>query len=317
MVGGRPESPAKWEALGQLPSTTCQLPHTVLWRGLARGTFCSPEYAVAPFDRAVLSWNSDGPAAFALEVNGAHYCMGHWGDQPRSERTDFVDVDTLALPSPARSFRFQVDAAPGTAVTLAAVAHWREKRRRPIQDPKRKIRNPQAWGEVLRVPERSQFLEEKDAAGICSPTAVAMVLEFHGIKKSTREVADGVYDHAARIYGNWPFNTAYAHRVSGLETFVCRGVGLECLEAEIALGRPVVISHQWRAGELEGAPLPESAGHLTVVVGFTPQGDVVVNDPAGWPGSVRRVYKRREIQRTWLERGRGIMYVMRRQRRIL
>jgi len=136
-----------------------------------------------------------------------------------------------------------------------------------------------------------------------------MVLEFHGIRKSTREVADGVFDHAAGIYGNWAFNTAYSHRVSGLETYVQRGASLECLEEEIALGRPVVISHRWRPGDLEGAPLPESDGHLLVVVGFTAQGDVVVNDPAGRPGSVRRVYRRPQIVRTWLERGRGIMYV--------
>jgi len=228
-------------------------------------------------------------------------------------------VDTLALPAPARSFQFHAAAEAETAVTLVAVAHWLAKEKgssTPAAAGGQALTGPargedrRAWGKVLPVPERSQWVEEKDAAGICSPTAVAMVLEFHGIRKSTREVADGVYDHAARIYGNWPFNTAYAHCVSGLETFVRRGVGLECLEAEIACGRPVVISHQWRPGELAGAPLPESAGHLVVVAGFTAEGDVVVNDPAGRPGSVRRVYQRRQLCRTWLERGPGIMYVL-------
>jgi len=278
-----------------------------LWRGKAQGKFCSQEYAVPLFDRAVLSWNCSGPAVFELEVNGARYCMGRWSDRPRSEKSDAVAVDTLMLKAPACAFRFHMDAEPGTAASLIAVAHWLEGKAEEGGGGG----GAQAWGKVLPVPERSQWAEEKDSAGICSPASVAMVLDFHGIKKSTREVADGVYDHAARIYGNWPFNTAYAHRVSGLETFVRRGASLECLEEEIALGRPVVISHKWRPGDLDGAPLPESDGHLIVVVGFTAEGDVVANDPAGQPGSVRRIFKRRQLHKTWLERGSGIMYVIR------
>ncbi|MCY3023345.1 MAG: peptidase C39 family protein [Planctomycetota bacterium] len=248
-------------------------PHLVLWRGRATEGVASPEYVVAPFDRAVLSWNASGPCICELEANGERHCMGLWGGKPRSRATAFVATDTLTCP--------------------------------------RIPRRPRAWGKVLAVPEHSQFSEKKDARRICSPTAVAMVLEYHGVRKSTRAVARGVYDHAAKIYGNWPFNTAYAHSVSGLETFVQRGTGIEDLEKEIAARRPAIVSHKWRTGELDGAPLPASDGHLIVVVGFTENGDVVVNDPAGQPGAVRRVYKRRQIERTWLERGDGIMYVMR------
>jgi len=243
--------------------------------------------------------------------------MGRWGDKPRSEKSAAVAVDTLVLPTPARAFCVHVDAAPGTTVTLIAVTHWKEGESNalpadcgPVLTAQAAGEGRPAWGKVLPVPERSQFAEEQDAAAICSPTSVAMVLEFHGFQKSTREVADGVYDHAARIYGNWPFNTAYAHRVSGLETLVRRGTSWGCLEAEIAAGRPAIISHKWRAGELDGAPLPQSDGHLIVVAGFTQDGDVVANDPAGRPDAVRRVYKRRQIYRTWLERGSGIMYLL-------
>jgi len=145
---------------------------------------------------------------------------------------------------------------------------------------------------------------------ICSPTSVAMVLGFHGIKKSTREVAEGVYDHRAKIYGNWPFNTAYAHAASGLQTCVRRANSLRELEAEIAAGRPVVASHAWQPGDLDNAPLPKSSGHLVVVIGFTNSGDVVVNDPAGPPGNVRRIYPRRQFHTTWLKRAEGILYVI-------
>jgi hypothetical protein len=89
-------------------------------------------------------------------------------------------------------------------------------------------------------------------------------------------------------------------------------MGLEDLEAEIAAGRPVEISHRWEKGELDGAPISRTDGHMIVVVGFTKDGDVVVNDPAAKPGSVRRVYKRAQIDKTWLMRGSGIAYVLRR-----
>lgn len=275
-----------------------------LWRGHAAQPFTSREYRVRPFNRAVLSWNCDGPAVFELEVNGTRYCMGRWGKRPHSETSRVVNVDTLVLKHPARAFRFYVRPAQGTTVTLIAVTHW--------QNGSRSIcsrRRSRAWGMVLDVPCRSQFAERKDASRLCSPTSLAMVLEFHGVKLTTRAVAVGVYDHAAKIFGNWPFNTAFAHRVSGMEAFVCRGSTLADLEREIAAGTPVIISHAWRKGDLDGAPLPASSGHLIVVVGFTPKGDVIVNDPA--LRSVRRVYERRQLHTTWLERGQGIMYILR------
>jgi uncharacterized protein YvpB len=217
-------------------------------------------------------------------------------------------VDTLVLPQSASSFRFAVHPEPGAVVTLVAVAHWLHASGLP--SPAASLPSP-AWGRILSVPERSQFSEPEDAGSLCSPTSVAMVLEFHGIRRPTRDIAAAVYDHAARIYGNWPFNTAAAHRLSGLESFVARGTSLGDLEAEIAAGRPVIISHKWQPGDLDGAPIPSSDGHLLVVVGFTASGDVAVNDPAGQPGSVRRVYPRRQIHATWLERASGIMYVFR------
>jgi uncharacterized protein YvpB len=299
-----------------------------LWRGHATQPFVSHEYRVRPFDRAVLSWNCDGPAVFELEVDGVRHCMGRWGERPRSASVAqasslhadcSVHVDTLVLECPARAFRFHVRPARGTIVTLVAVTHWKSGSRSVCSQ-----RRSRAWGTVLAVPCRSQFAERKDASRICSPTSLAMVLEFHGVTLTTRAVAAGVYDHAAKVFGNWPFNTAFAHKVSGLGTFVCRGSCLADLEREVTAGRPVIISHAWRKGDLDGAPLPASSGHLIVVVGFTPKGDVIVNDPAGripplakrgtQGESVRRIYRRRQLHTTWLERGQGIMYILRRAR---
>jgi hypothetical protein len=278
-----------------------------VWRGRAAEPFTSDEYRVAAFDRAVLSWNAAGEAVFELGVGDAWHRVGKSGERPEGVKSGSVDVDTLVLKEPAVSFRFRVTPAAGAVVTRVSVAHWRDGERRPFAA----VRSP-AWGRVLDVPQRSQVVEEKDPGRICSPTSLSMVLEFHGVKKPTREVCEGVYDHAAKIYGNWALNAAYAHRASGLEAWVARFMGLEDLEDEIAAGRPVVLSHRWKKGDLDGAPVAETDGHLIVVVGFTDEGDVVVNDPAARPGGVRRTYQRRQIYTTWLERASGVVYVLKR-----
>ncbi len=277
-----------------------------IWRGRATEPFTSETYAVAPFDRAVLSWNATDAAAFEIEAGGTWRLVGKGGEAAEGVKSETVDVDTLVLKEPVREFRFRATPGKGAVVTLVAVARWKSGERRPFAA----VRSA-AWGKVLDVPQRSQTVEKKDPGEICSPTSLSMVLEFHGVKKETAEVCRGVFDHAQKIYGNWPLNTAYAHRVSGREAYVARAGGLEEVEEEIAAGRPVILSHRWKAGDLDGAPIASSNGHLIVVVGFTPEGDVVVNDPAAKPGEVRRTYKRRQLYATFLERGSGVVYIVR------
>ncbi|MGE0706489.1 MAG: peptidase C39 family protein [Planctomycetota bacterium] len=163
---------------------------------------------------------------------------------------------------------------------------------------------PPAWGLELPLRELSQRALPGDLPQrACSPTSLAMLLAHHGHALSPEVVAARVHDRGGQIYGNWTFNTAFAAEL-GLDARVQRLAGLADLEAEVAAGRPVVISHRYEAGELRGAPasLPRTDGHLVVVAGFTPGGDVVVYDPAADPRvgeSVRRVYARAELARSW------------------
>jgi uncharacterized protein YvpB len=274
-------------------------------------------YEVAEFDQAVPSWNGSGEFTVELRVRtGGTWqpwaVLGRWGREPRSVKHagggDLdVDVDTLVSKKPARAFQVRLTLEKGAEVRLVAVTHWSKKNVRPLSG-----KESPAWGRILDVPERSQTVEDRKIAGeICSPTSIAMVLEYHGVKLPTREVADGVFDHGAKLYGNWPFNTAYAASKANVEAYVLRGTGIEDLETEIAAGRPVVLSHRWKKGDLSDAPIPSSDGHLIVVVGFTKEGDVVVNDPAAKPGTVRRTYRRAELYTTWLERASGIVYILR------
>jgi hypothetical protein len=67
---------------------------------------------------------------------------------------------------------------------------------------------------------------------------------------------------------------------------------------------------KYQTGELDGAPLRSTSGHIILVRGFTASGDVIVNDPAAPDrGSVRRVLKAAQLERVWLRSG-GIAYLV-------
>ncbi|MEV4821932.1 C39 family peptidase [Micromonospora sp. NPDC049274] len=179
-----------------------------------------------------------------------------------------------------------------------------------------------AWGVELPVPRYSQNVHaghypEYDGGGEawCSPTSTEMVVEYWGRKPSAADTSwvdptypDPTVNHAARMTydyaydgaGNWPFNTAYAASFPGLEGRVTRLHSLDELERFIAAGIPVVTSQSFLASELDGANYGTS-GHLFVVVGFTADGDVIVNDPASSSNDVvRNVYKRAQFEQIWL-----------------
>ena len=125
-----------------------------------------------------------------------------------------------------------------------------------------------------------------------------------------RAAAAGVYDRVYGGHGNWPFNTAYAAGW-GLEAFVARLTGFAAAEPLLAAGIPLVISYGWRPGQLPGAPLPASNGHLAVLAGFDAAGDPVVHDPAAaQDGAVRRRYPRAALERLWLAHSGGAAYVI-------
>lgn len=179
-----------------------------------------------------------------------------------------------------------------------------------------------AWGKELAVPRYSQNVHaghypEYDGGGEawCSPTSTEMVVEYWGRKPSEQETAwvdptypDPTVNHAARMTydytydgaGNWPFNTAYAASYPGLDAQVTRLHSLDELELFIKAGIPVVTSQSFLASELDGANYGTS-GHLFVVVGFTADGDVIVNDPASSSNDVvRNVYQREQFEQIWL-----------------
>jgi hypothetical protein len=186
---------------------------------------------------------------------------------------------------------------------------------------------------VLDVPRYSQMVHRGEyprygggGEAWCSPTSTSMVLGYYDRLPSPRSYgwvnpsyADRFVDHAARMTydyryqgtGNWPFNTAYAAARTG-HAFVTRLRSLREAERFVKAGIPVVASIAFGSGKLTGSPLHASNGHLVVIVGFTADGDPVVNDPAARQASgVRRTYDRGQFEDAWLVKSGGLSYVIR------
>ncbi len=160
----------------------------------------------------------------------------------------------------------------------------------------------------------------------CSPTSLSMILGYYRTLPTkanyawvNKSYADPWVDHVARVTydygyrgtGNWPFNTSYAANLAG-DAFVTRLASLRGAERFIRAGIPLAASISFGRGELTGAPISSTAGHLVVITGFTAAGKVVVNDPAApTNASVRRVYDRGQFERAWQTRSAGTVYVVR------
>ncbi|MEU4528356.1 peptidase C39 family protein [Micromonospora ureilytica] len=189
-----------------------------------------------------------------------------------------------------------------------------------------------ARGIVLDVPRYSQRLHAGQypqwgggGDSWCSPTCTSMVLAYWGAEPTPDRyawveppgprpvvvhAARHCYDHAYAGAGNWPFNTAYAG-LHGVDAFVTRLRSLVEAEAFVAAGIPLIVSAAFRADEVPGLGY-DTGGHLMVLVGFTADGDPVLNDPyAPDDDAVRRTVPRRGFEAVWQRGSGGVAYVLR------
>ena len=64
-------------------------------------------------------------------------------------------------------------------------------------------------------------------------------------------------------------------------------------------------------GELKSARYKSSKGHLILLVGYTPNGDYIVNDPySEVPNGAEIEYTEADIGKVWLDKG-GVAVVIR------
>jgi hypothetical protein len=185
--------------------------------------------------------------------------------------------------------------------------------RAPVPTP---TPNRAAWGKIIDTPERSQHGYAGES-GWCSPTSLSMVLaRWSGVlhrpemNLDVPGVVDGIFDNGSDGTGNWPFNTALAGSFEGMRAYVTRFSDISELEDWIVAGIPVIISAPWDL--LSPGRTDTGSGHLTVCIGFTENGDVVINDPATnlrKGQHVRHIYKRENVIKAWRESGNTVYLV--------
>ncbi|MFI5267494.1 MAG: C39 family peptidase [Chloroflexota bacterium] len=308
----------------------------------AFGTITSPVVSTpAAFDRLVGSWDAFTPVGTWIELHArllqapgwSHwYALPVWAsdtttikrhsiDGQKDDRAD-VQTDTLvpATGLPASAYQLEMtlfsasfpNASPGVKMVNASTLTEATQT------------DHLAGGVELTVPRHSQMLPEYRALGFggggeawCSPTTTSMIMAYWAsvlhlpqLDLPVPQVAAGTYDYTYRGAGNWPFNTGFAASF-GLTAYVDRFASFDQVEAWIRTGVPIAISIAFRPGELPQAPIPSSPGHLLVVRGFMPNGDVIVNDPvAASDDQVRMVYDRAQLERAWQHGSGGTAYVI-------
>ena len=160
----------------------------------------------------------------------------------------------------------------------------------------------------VTVPPRTQMVEpEPMRRHICSPTSVAMVLERWGRRVETAALAAEIFQPALDRYGVWPAAVAAAGR-HGIAGYLLRFPDWASVAWCLDAGVPIVASVRYGRGELAGAAMDQTDGHLVVVTGY--EGDAaLLNDPAApTVDEVPRRVRIEDLERAWLERT-GVGYV--------
>jgi len=266
--------------------------------------------AIAPAARAVVSWNASAPSGELALI--AHYADGtrsaplryvRWSPAERrsldgADGPTRIAVDIVRSETPLHAIEVVDDLALDA---LAVAVPPPDDARAPALE-----RTP-----ALDVPQLSQYLAGyPHERGWCSAAALTMLLRFHGIDAGVDETARAVYDASYGGTGNWTFNVAYAAK-RGLCAAVAYLAGLDHAAAFVAAGLPVALSISWQPGELPGAPLEYSDGHLVVLRGVEPDA-ALVNDPAHPQVAVR--YPREALDRVFRSHG-GVAYLIARRSR--
>jgi hypothetical protein len=283
---------------------------------------------------AIASWAANTPDGTWIEtelraqVNGVWtkwYSMGVWlqGDTPfkrhsvsgQSDKAGYVSTDTLVLSKAATAVQARITlfaADPALTPTVRALGVT-------FSNGYDTAGTVPSLGLVsdLAVPMRSQMVFPDGGTVWCSPTSTSMVLAYWAgvtgnaaLNLPVPTVVNGVWDYRYNGGGNWPFNTAYAASL-GLEGRVVRLASLADVEQWTAAGVPVITSIAFKKGDLTGAPISATSGHLVVVRGFDAAGNVLTNDPAAASDdAVAITYDRLEYEQAWLDNSNGTAYLI-------
>jgi hypothetical protein len=302
-----------------------------------RGRWLTQEIeADFPFTEVLPSWNVDAPPdtgiRFEIRVRDAAspewspwLHMGSWGrvvhrpDRTVSFEHGTVNVDVLTLDQPADAIQMRAEfldfnlphlpRGEGPALRRLAICYSGV-----VEDPEQRaalmppVEIEGEWVRTLPVPHHGQGVLGRPLSGLCcSPTSLTMVLQSLGAECTLEENTEAVFDPEYAIFGNWARNVARAGEL-GFDAWLTRFRSWDQVRAEIAAGNPVIASVRIEEGEITGVTY--DGGHLVVVRGFTPEGDVVVNDPAYSERGEGAVWFADEMATVWFDHG-GVAYMIR------
>lgn len=257
---------------------------------------------IEPAMRAIVSWNGAAPTdTLELIVHRADgrsslpLPYASFDDAHRASLDGFDDVAKIAT-DVVSATRPIVGIDVGSTHPLERVAIST-----PPSREDRTAGHGFARAVTLDVPEISQYVAAfPDKRSWCTPASLAMLLGTWGLMRDVPRIATAIQDDAYGGTGNWAFAVAYAGRL-GFVGAAAYLRAMRSLEGFVRTGIPVAASISWEAGELPGAPLATSDGHIVVVRGFDEVGDPVVNDPA--QPEIRHVYPRAAFEACWLDHG--------------
>lgn len=238
-----------------------------------------------------------------------------------------VKVDTLTLDKPATqyqarimlvSFAYDHSAAKPSirrlSVCYSGVVSDAQRPARLLSEADPQTQTSAGnWVRDLGVPYRAQgedAIPKPLRKLICSPTSTSMVLAYYGTDRPTLDNASAIYDPVYGLFGNWGRAISRAGEV-GLDAYLTRFRNWDQVHAMIARGIPVVASIRFNKGEVKGFLYESTRGHLLVIRGFKPNGDVIVNDPARKEKGNGVVYPADQFAKAWFDHG-GVAYVIHR-----
>lgn len=293
-----------------------------------QGTYMSPVINANKFRDLVCSWNAETPKGTEIEVFfqvrkegtwSKWFSYGKWSSygnrgsiEAQCDDIARMDIDTLTILNgeEADGFRYRITMSRKEKNTKSPKVKAIWAALKAFEKTEQHFNKNKACTVELDVPVRSQMVIPKIGNLICSPTSLAMVMEYYGQKIDTEEVAENVFDYGAKIYGNWSYNVAYAGS-KGFTAYVDRFSSIDEIKDKIVMGIPVIASVTTKSkNDLNGAPMAYPSGHLLVVRGFKVKNGeeyVIVNDPAS-PShdTVRREYNILEFEKAW----RKIVYIV-------
>lgn len=309
------------------------------------GSWTGPEVEAAfPFDELIASFNVTTPGATGVTLDvrveqdgiwSPWVYLQSWGktltpvDRPSHWDGGRVRVDTVFLDKAASKYQARVSfasfeydpTAPRPAIRRLSVCYsgivtdpdQRARLLRSTNDPTTRPSSIGNWARDLPVPFRGQGEDRNPKAIrklICSPTSTSMVLQFYGFDRTTVENATAIYDPYNDLFGNWGRAVSRAGEF-GLDAYLTRFRNWDQVHATIARGVPVIASIRFRKSEVKGFLYEFTKGHLLVIRGFKPNGDVIVNDPARKAQGNGVIYKADEMAKAWFNHG-GVGYVIER-----